>query len=764
MKLPRLLLLLSSLLSFSASAFEPFQVKDIRVEGIQRTEPGTIFSYLPVKVGDTLTEDKAAEAVRALYATGFFKDVRLEADGNVLVVSVVERPAISEIQFIGQKEFDKDKLRDALKQTGLSQGRIFDRSLLEKAEQELKNQYLSRGKYGVEITTTVTPLERNRVSITFNIAEGPVAKIRQINVVGNKVFSEGDLQDLMVLRTPGVFTWYSKNDQYSKQKLEGDLEALRSYYLNQGYLEFTIDSTQVAISPDKKDIYITVNVTEGEKFTVSDIKFAGETLLPEAELRKMVKLKKGQTFSREKLTESTKLIVDRLGDEGYAFANVNPVPEVDRAKKQVAFTLFVDPGRRVYVRRINISGNTTTRDEVIRREMRQLEGGWYSTEKLKRSKVRIDKLGFFSEVNVDTVNVPGSSDQVDVEVKVVERPTGNLLFGIGYSTAEKVILSGSISQANLFGTGNAVSLQVNSGSVNKIYALSFTNPYFTDDGVSLGWDLYKRNVDSTELNGVTPYKTSTLGTGLRSGVPVTEYDTINYGLAVERTDVETFDTSPQQYKDFVTEFGNVNTALIATAGWSRDGRDSAIYTTSGLMQRLNFEVAVPPADLRYYRTTYRADYWIPIGRENTLQLSGQIGYADGYGGKPLPFYKNYYIGGIGSVRGFETSAIGPKDSFGNALGGQSMLVANIEYYFPMPGLEKDKSVRLSVFTDAGLVSGTPGPPPTSSFDFGEIRYSVGLGLSWFSPVGPIKISLAKALNAKPEDKTQVFQFSLGTVF
>ncbi len=766
MKLLRLLLLLSGFYSLSASAFEPFQVKDIRVEGIQRTEPGTIFSYLPIKAGDTLTEDKAAQAVRSLYATGFFKDVRLEAEGNVLVVSVVERPAIADIIFVGQKEFDKDKLRDALKQTGLAQGRIFDRSLLEKAEQELKNQYLSRGKYGVEIATTVTPLERNRVSITFIITEGPVAKIRDINIVGNKVFKESDLKDLMVLRPPGLLTWYSKNDQYSKQKLEGDLESIRSSYLNQGYLEFLIDSTQVAIAPDKRDIFLTLSITEGDKFTVSDIKFAGELLLPEAQLRKLLKLKKGDVFSREKLTESTKLMVDRLGDEGYAFANVNPVPDVDRVKKQVAFTLYVDPGRRVYVRRINISGNTTTRDEVIRREMRQLEGGWYSTDKLKRSKVRIDKLGFFSEVNVDTVNVPGSPDQVDIDVKVVERPTGNLLFGIGYSTAEKVILSGSVSQSNLFGTGNAVSLQVNSGAINKVYALSFTNPYFTDDGVSLGWDIYQRNVDSTSLSGVTPYKTSTTGTGLRAGVPITEYDIINYGLAVERTHVETFPNSPQQYINFVDEFGSTTTALITTAGWSRDGRDSAIYTRSGLLQRLNFEVAVPPADLRYYKSTYKADYWIPVGHENTLQLSGQIGYADGYGGKPLPFYKNYYIGGIGSVRGYETSAIGPKDSNGNALGGQSMLVANVEYYFPMPGLEKDKSVRLSVFTDAGLVSGTPGPspPPTSSFEFNQTRYSVGLGLSWFSPVGPIKISVAKALNAQPEDRTQFFQFSLGTVF
>ncbi len=756
MKLSRLLLFLSGLYSLSVAAFDPFQVKDIRIEGIQRTEPGTVFSYLPIKVGDTLNEDKAAEAVKSLYATGFFKDVRLEVDGNVLIVNVVERPAISQIDFVGQKEFDKDKLRDALKQTGLSQGRIFDRSLLEKAEQELKNQYLSRGKYAVEITTTVTPLERNRVNINFAIAEGPVAKIRQINFVGNELYKESDLRDLFVLRTPGVLTWYSKNDQYSKQKLEGDLESLRSYYLNQGYLEFTIDSTQVSISSDKKDIYITVNVTEGEKYKVSEIKLAGEMLVPEKELRKMLKLKPGDTFSREKLTESTKLMIDRLGNEGYAFANINPVPEIDRTTKQVAFTLYIDPGRRVYVRRINVSGNTTTRDEVIRREMRQLEGGWYAADKLQRSKTRIDKLGFFSEVNLDTVNVPGSPDQVDIEVKVVERPTGNLLFGVGYSTAEKVILSGSISQTNLFGTGNAVSLQVNSGSINKVYALSFTNPYFTDDGVSLGMDVYKRNVDATNLTAVTPYKTSTIGAGGRIGIPITEFDTINYGLALEKTDVEVFPTSPQQYVDFVNTFGPSNTALIATAGWARDGRDSTIYTTKGLLQRLNFELAVPPAELRYYRATYRADYWHPIGRENVIQFSGQIGYANGYQDKPLPFYKNFYLGGIGTVRGYETSAIGPKDNAGNALGGPTMIVASTEYYFPMPGLEKDKSVRLSVFIDAGTVG--------DNYDFGETRYSAGVGLSWYSPVGPIKISFAKALNSKPEDRTQPFQFSLGTVF
>jgi outer membrane protein insertion porin family len=756
MKLSRLFLLISGFTSLSASAFEPFEVKDIRVEGIQRTEAGTIFSYLPVRVGEMMTEDKAASAIRSLYATGFFKDVSLEADDGVLVVSVQERPAIAQIDFVGQKDFSKDALRKALREIGLAEGRIFDRSLLERAEQELKTQYLGRGKYAARIETTVTPLERNRVAIQFTIAEGVVAKIRQINFVGNKVFKDSKLRDLFVLRTPGWLTWYSKNDQYSKQKLEADLETLRSFYLNQGFLQFTIDSTQVSISPDKKDVFITVNLTEGRKYKVSDVRFAGELIVPEAQLRKLLKIKKGDVFSREKLTESSKLIADRLGNEGYAFANINPVPEPDPEKGEVAFTLYVDPGRRVYVRRINIGGNIITRDEVIRRELRQLEGSFYSAEKLQRSKQRVDKLGFFSEVTVDTVNVPGVPDQVDINVNVVERPTGNLLVGVGLSSAEGIILSGSISQNNLFGTGNALSLQVNTGQVNTVYALSFTNPYFTDEGMGLGVDLYRRDVDSTSLS-VSPYVSSTTGAGLRFMVPVTETDTINYGVAAERTDLTVFSNSPQRYLDFVDAFGDENTALPLTAGWTGDRRDSVIYTRRGTLQKVNLELAVPPAELRYYRAQYEIQWYIPVSLENVLQLSGRLGYANGYDDKPLPFYKNFYLGGINSVRGYETASIGPKDDDGNALGGNAVAVGNVEYYFPFPGLQKDRSVRLSVFFDAGALGDT-------TSDAYEQRASVGLALAWFSPVGPIKISYGYAINKQPGDKTQPFQFSLGTTF
>jgi outer membrane protein insertion porin family len=755
MKKRILLLVLLSLVSLPSLAFEPFKVKDIRVEGIQRTEPGTVFSYLPIKVGDEVTQERVTAAVKALYATGFFKDVRLEADDEVLVVIVEERPAIAQIDISGSKEFDQKQLKEGLKQIGLSESRIFDRALLERAEQELKNQYISRGKYGVVITTTVTPMERNRVAINFAITEGEVAKIRQINFVGNHVFDDDTLRDQLVLTTPGWLTWYTKNDQYSKPKLQGDLESLRSFYLNQGYLEFTIDSTQVSISPDKKDIFLTVNLTEGNKFTVTDVKLAGELIVPEEELRALIQLKKGDVFSREKLTETTKLISDRLGNEGYAFASINPVPETNRAKNEVAFTLYVDPGKRVYVRRISIFGNTNTRDEVIRREMRQLESGWYSTDKLNRSKQRVDKLGYFSDVQIDTPGVQGTSDQVDVNVKVTERATGNLTFGVGYSTAERIIFSGGISQNNIFGTGNALALQLSTGSVNQIYSVSYTNPYWTDNGISRGFDVYKRDVDASSLS-VASYNTSTLGAGIRFGVPVTEYDTVNYGLAFEQTKIGILDDTPQRYIDFVNEFGEETHTVLGTVGWSRDKRDSVIYTTKGTFQKFNAEIGLPVADLTFYRTSYQYQWYHPLTKEYTLLFNGQVGYADGYDNKPLPFYKVFYLGGVNSLRGYETASVGPKDSNGDALGGSRMMLGNLEFLFPFPGLGKDRSVRLSLFTDAGTVGET--------YDFNEMRYSTGLGFSWYSPVGPLKLSFAKALNPAPDDRLQRIQFTLGTTF
>jgi outer membrane protein insertion porin family len=747
-------------------AFEPFVVKDIRVEGIQRTEAGTVFNYLPVRVGETFTEAQAAEAIRGLFATGFFRDVRIEVEGDVLVVLVDERPAIAQIEFAGVKEFDQEALKKGLRDVGLAESRIFDRALLERAEQELKRQYLSRGKYSAIITTTVTPLERNRVAINFNVVEGDVAKIRQIKIIGNQAFKESTLLGLFQLTTPGWLTWYTKNDQYSRQKLSADLENLRSYYLNRGYLDFNIDSTQVSITPDKKDIYITLSITEGEKYTVSAVRFAGDLILPEEEYRKLVTIKPGETFSREQLTETTKAVSDRLGNEGYAFANVNAAPEVDREKREVAFTIFVDPGRRVYVRRINVGGNTKTRDEVVRREMRQMEGAWYDADQINRSRARIDRLGHFEEVTVETPAVPGTTDQVDVNFSVKERATGNLSLGAGFSSSEKVVLSASVAQQNLFGTGNALTLALNTSKASRTYSLSFTNPYYTIDGVSLGWDLYHRTFDPSDSLTVARFKTVSSGGGLRLGYPIGEEDSINFGLAVDRTVITTFADSPDQYKRFCGDEGfpqqfdcDSVTSLVATAGWARDSRDSFLYPRKGSFQRVYGELAVPPGELKYAKLNYQYQHWFPIARDYALMLNADLGWAKGYAGKPMPFYKNFYAGGIGSVRGFEQSSIGPKDDDGDALGGNRRVVGNAEFFFPLPGTGMDRSFRMSAFFDVGTVWAE-----SDKADFGELRYSTGLAFSWSSPIGPLKFSLGLPLKKQDSDELQKFQFQLGTAF
>jgi outer membrane protein insertion porin family len=755
MRLQALIALALSFLSSAAAAFEPFVVKDIRVEGIQRTEAGTVFSYLPVKVGDTMDEQKAAQAIKSLFATGFFKDVRLEVENDVLIVLVEERPAVAEVAINGARDINKDDLKAALKQIGLAEGRIFDRSLLDKAEQELKRQYIARGRYSAAVNITTTPLERNRVAIAIDITEGEVAKIRQINIVGNTTFKEKTLLEQFTLTTPGWITWITKNDQYSKQKLQADLEALRSYYLNRGYLQFSVDSTQVSITPDKQDIYITINVTEGPQYRVSDVQLAGDLLISEEELRKLIKIAPGEIFSREKLTESTKLMGERLGNDGYAFANVNAVPELDKENKTAAFTFFVDPGRRVYVRRINITGNDRTRDEVIRRELRQLEGAWYSGEKISRSKQRVDKLGFFKTVNVETPAVGGATDQVDLNLAVEEKPTGNVLIGAGFSSAEKFVVSGSIAQNNIFGSGNALSLQVNTGNVNRVASVSYTNPYWTLDGVSRGFDLYLRNVDPSSL-AVGRYRSTTYGGGIRFGVPVTEIDTINYGLAAENTKLDVFDDSPERFRDFVAEFGPNNSAIPGTVGFTRDRRNSLIYPTDGTLLRLTGEVGLPIADLTYYKLAYQQQYYRPLTRDLVLFLNGEVGFGDGYSDKPLPFFKNFFAGGTNSVRGYETSSIGPRDSNGEILGGTKKLVGNVELLFPVPFFSQEKALRMSAFVDGGMVD--------DSFSFEGTRFSTGLAVSWISPLGPLKVSLAAPLNDEEGDDTEVFQFTFGTNF
>ncbi len=764
LKLKSMLLLVSSLYAGSVMALEPFQVKDIRVEGIQRTEAGTVFSHLPVKVGEIMDDDLASQAIKSLYSTGFFKDVRIEAENNVLIVTVQERAAIAQIEFSGNKSFPTDKMKEGLKQVGIAESQIFDKSQLDRAEQEIKRQYLSQGKYGATVKTVVTPLERNRVAVRFDIEEGAVSKIRDINIVGNKAYTIEDLRAQFLLTTPNWMSWWNKDDQYSKQKLNADLETLRSFYMNQGYLEFNIDSTQVSITPDKKDIYITINITEGEKYTISEVKLAGETLVPEDELRQLIQVQAGDTFSREKVTQTSKAISDRLSNDGYAFSNVNPVPDINKEKHTAAFTFFVDPGKRVYVRRINVVGNTRTRDEVIRREVRQLESAWYASNKINRSKERITRTDFFSDVNVETPAVAGTADQVDLNISVTEKSTGSVQFGAGLSSNEGVVFGITVNQNNFLGTGNRVSAQVNTGKVNTTYSLSYTDPYFTPDGVSRGIDLYRRDVNTSSLN-IGTYNTSSYGGGVRFGIPLNERDGINFGLAADFTSVDLTSQSPQQYKDFCEKAsGCTSNSIVASAGWTHDSRDSIMFTTKGVLQRLSGEVSIPVLDLEYYKIDYKHAWFKELFTGYTLMLNGEIGYADSYGNKNYPFFKNFYMGGVNSVRGYTNGSLGPRgidSTTGNdfALGGTKRMLGNAELYIPIPGLKDSKQFRMSAFADAGNVFGV-----NDSYDFGELRYSTGLGLSWVSPFGPLKLVFAKPLNSKSGDNTQTIQFQLGQQF
>jgi len=765
-----LLALAAALAAPLASAITPFVVKDIRVEGVQRTEAGTVFSYLPIKVGDRVDDEKAAQAVKALFATGFFRDVRLEEDGGVLLVVVQERPTISKVDLAGNKEFDTDTLKKALKEIGVTEARIFDRSALERAEQEIKRQYISRGRYAAKVTVTVTPQERNRVAVNITVEEGEPSKIARINIVGASAFSESELLGLMQLTTPGWTTWYTKNDQYSKQKLSADLEALRSFYQNRGYLEFNVDSTQVSITPDKEDIYITVNVTEGPRFTVSDIRLAGDLPVAGFELSRLVQIRPGDVFSRERLQASAKAISDRLGTEGYAFANVNAVPEIDREKLTAGFTFYIDPGRRVYIRRINISGNVRTRDEVIRREMRQIENAWYDATRIERSKVRIRRLGYFDDVNIETPPVPGATDQADIDVTVTERSTGSLLAGLGYSSADGLVLNASVSQQNIFGSGNALIAAVNTSKVNRVFSVSFSQPYWTTDGVSRLFEVYQRTTDTASLS-VSQYNSSTAGAAVGFGVPISETDSVNLGFRYEHTSIDLTANSPPQVILYVAEFGSVTDSYVASGGWSRDTRDDILYPTRGTLQSFLVDSALPFGDLQYYKANYLQQSFWPVYGDFVLMLRGDIGYADGYSGKPLPFFKRFYGGGVGSVRGYQQSSLGPQDVYGNATGGKRKIIGNAELFYPV--LKGDKSVRASVFADVGQIYLDGKEPPDLPLevlqlrrqaDLQGFRYSAGLGLAWNSPIGPLKFSYAFPLNQKVLDRIQRFQFQVGTIF
>ena len=745
-------------LQASAWAVEPFKLKDIRIEGLQRTDAGTVFASLPFRIGDTYNDEKAASALRALFATGLFRDVRIEVDKGVVLVIVDERPVIANIDFSGLKEFERDPLLKSLKDFGIGEGQPFDKALADRAEQELKRQYLSRSMYAAEVVTTVTPQERNRVNLVFTISEGGVSRIKDIRFVGNKVFSERTLKGLMDLNDGGLMNWYTKADRYSRAKLNADLETLRAYYLDRGYLEFAIESTQVAISPDKQDIVITLNVKEGPAYTVTQVKLEGDYLGKEEEFKALVKIKPGQPYKAETVAETTKAFSDRFGSFGYAFARVDARPEIDRDAGQVVLTLSSDLQRRVYVRRINVAGNSVTRDEVVRREFRQFESSWYDGNKIRLSRDRVDRLGFFSDVGVETAEVPGSADQVDLTIRVQEKPTGNLLLGAGYSTADKISITAGIKKENVFGSGNYLGIDLNTSKSQRTVVLSTIDPYFTMDGVSRALDVYYRTNQPVNSQG-EDYKLITPGASVRFGVPFSELDTVFFGVGYEQTDIRGEAGLPAAYRLYRDQFGARSDSIPLSLGWARDGRDSAVVPTTGRYQRLNVDWSVA-GDTRFLRTNYQFQQYFALTRQTTFAINAEVGVGKGLSGRPYPLFKNFFGGGLGTVRAFDQGSLGVWDtSTGAYLGGNRRLNLNGELYLPLAGTGNDRTLRWFTYLDMGNVWGEQ-----EALTLKSLRASAGLGLSWISPVGPLKLSIGTPIRKETRDKIQRVQFQIGTAF
>ena len=743
----------------SVEAVDEFVIEDIRVEGLKRITPGTVFNYLPMKVGDKFNDSISSDAVRALFKTGFFDDVKVEKDGNDLVLIFKERPAIGTISITGNEDVKSDELLDNLKQIGFAEGRVFLQAQLDMVEAEMQRQYYSFGKYAAEITSTVTPLDNNRVAIKIDVSEGIVAKIKKINIVGNSIFDEEDLLKVFNLSTSTMFSFFSKNDQYSKQKLSGDLESLRTFYLDRGYLNFAIDSTQVTITPDKKGIYITINVTEGEIYKVSDVKLGGDLTIPQDDLLKLITIKPGELFSRKKVTGTTKNITDRLGEEGYSFANVNSIPNIDKEAKTVSITFFVDPGKRVYVRRINFTGNTKTKDEVLRREMRQQEGAWISTSQVERGKLRLQRTGYFRDVNVETPLVPGVSDQVDVNYAVEEAPGGQFGIGLGFSQNSGLILTTSLSQDNFLGSGKRISFSFNNSDVNSRYSLGYFNPYYTIDGVSRGFNAFYRETNAFDAN-LSDYDSKNVGGDIAFGLPISENNSIDTAFQYQKTDIKLGTLASTQVTDFVNTNGSEYDIFSWNVGFRYDTRNNAILPDKGTYHRIGSEVVLPGSDVEYYKLIYETKWFTDIYEDYILTLGADFGYGDAYGDtSELPFFENFYAGGPRSIRGYKENTIGPRDNTRRAIGGSTKIIGNAELILPVPFLEDFKQARISGFFDAGNVYG-----PDEDIEFDDIRYSTGISAIWVSPFGAISASYAVPLAEKSTDQTQHFQFTFGTTF
>ncbi|UFH50315.1 outer membrane protein assembly factor BamA [Pseudomonas sp. KNUC1026] len=766
---------------------ESFTISDIRVNGLQRVSAGSVFGALPINVGDTADDTRLVDSTRALFKTGFFQDITLNRDGNVLVINVVERPSIASIEIEGNKAISTDDLLKGLRQSGLSEGEIFQRATLEGVRNELQRQYVAQGRYSASVDTEVVTEPRNRVGLKIKINEGTVAAIQHINVVGNTVFPEDDLRDLFELKTSNWLSFIKNDDKYAREKLSGDLERLRSYYLDRGYINMDITSTQVSITPDKKHVYITVNINEGAKYTVRDVKLAGDLKVPEDQIKALLLVQKGQVFSRKVMTNTSELITRRLGNEGYTFANVNGMPQPHDDDHTVDILFTVDPGKRAYVDRINFRGNTKTDDQVLRREMRQMEGGWASTYLIDQSKTRLERLGYFKEVNVETPAVPGVDDQVDVNYAVEEQPSGSITASVGFAQSAGLILGGSISQNNFLGSGNKVGIGLTRSEYQTRYNFNFVNPYFTPDGVSLGYNAFYRKTDYDELDvDVASYAVDSLGAGLNFGYPISETSRLNFGLTVQRDNINTGTYTVGEIYDFINREGDSFTNFKASAGWSDSTLNRGTLPTRGHSQSLTFETTTPGSDLSFYKIDYRGQVFAPITDTYTLRFHTELGYGDGYGSTSgLPFYENYYAGGFNSVRGFKDSTLGPRgtpatadpDQDDVAFGGNVLITGGAEILFPMPFVKDQKSLRTSLFWDVGNTfdskcqykSSNDAAHPVRNQDCGTIDFSnmaasVGVGVTWITALGPLSFSLAMPVKKPDNAETQVFQFSLGQTF
>lgn len=754
-------------------------IEDIKIKGLQRVEPGVIFDSIPFDIGDDIDDIDPSQIIKYIYKTGQFRDVSVEYDEGNLLVVVSEKPIIASIDFIGNEIIQEDKLREGIRQVNLYEGAVFDKQVLANLEKDLSKSYNSMGRYNIAVKARYQPLERNRVALKIDIDEGTLTRVSNISINGMTKFAESDLLGLMDLKATNYLSWWEKDDRYSKTALAADIEKIKSFYLDRGYLNFKITSTDVSITPNKKRLSITIDVEEGEKFIFSDISISGDiNEFAEKDLKSEILVKKGDVFSSKKVSSSADNLRKYLGKFGYAFANINPITNVNEEKKEVTYDFFVDTGNKIYVRNINFIGNTRTKDMVLRREMRQFESSWYDEEKVARSKFRLTRLQYFSAVDVDTAVVPGNTDQVDLNVSVTERNTGKVMIGAGVSSAEGLMGSFNISQRNFAGSGNTVALGISTGQINRTYSLAFTDPYYTEDGVSRGFEVYRRDRNTAKLRGIGTYNTYAYGLGVNYGIPLSEKDFLNFGATLDFTELELTDRSPSLYKDYcnrATSSGDIDCTANSFAfnvSITTDTRDNVLVPTKGMMTKYMATVAAPVMDLQYYKIQAITEYYKPLDDANkfTLKLRGQFGYADDYGGEQYPFFKNFYMGGVRTVRGYRTSSIGPKyynDAASRwfTTGGQKSVLASAELFFPVPGLKKNDAFRLSAFVDmGGVFSDNESITGSEQYEQGELRYSMGFGVQWNSPFGPLQLSLAEPLNDDDKDRTQRFQFGMGSTF